>query len=444
MQERLQKLIAKAGIASRRHAEELILSGEVTVNGKTITELGTKADPQTEHIKVRGKLINSLLEEKEKVYILLNKPRGYLSAAADDAEGRKLVIDLVKGFGKLHPVGRLDFNSEGMIILTNDGAFTDKITRSKKIPKIYQVKVKGLPPKPAIEKLRRGLRLEDGFKTAPTDITELDSTPKNAWYEVVLREGHNQQIRKMFDAIGHSVVKLKRVSIGQLELGPLKTGESVLLTAFDLRLLQREERAPLPETKKTKEKSARRALKAEANRAMAQQKRGYVDQAREIFGKTERTPRRDFAESKSRISTRRSSEESENRFSQRRGYSENENRFSARRSFSENENRSSMRRRPNFDDAESSNTSRRSSFGTRSGNTFKPKTKSDERRNESSFERPNQTRRAVRRSREENRNDSSFERPRRSFRNDSTNERPRRNFKSKTPSTRPKKSGSRG
>src|SRR5215218_3321494 len=165
MLERLNKLIAQAGVASRRGADELIIAGEVSVNGETVTEPGTKADPEKDHIKVRGKLINTKIAKREKVYILLNKPKGYLSSAAD-AEGRKLVTDLIKGFGKLHPVGRLDFNSEGLIILTNDGGFTNLVSTSKRIPKIYEVKVKGLPPTAAINKLRRGVLLEDGFKTA--------------------------------------------------------------------------------------------------------------------------------------------------------------------------------------------------------------------------------------------------------------------------------------
>lgn len=215
MQERLQKLIAQAGIASRRTAEELIKAGDVSVNGSVVTELGTKADPETDHIKVRGRLINTKLASKEQAYILLNKPKGYLSSVSDP-QRRPLVTDLVKGHGRLHPVGRLDFNTEGLIILTNDGAFTNAVAASKTIPKVYQVKVKGLPPEVAIRKLRRGLRLDDGFKTAPADIKILKPTDKNGWYEVTLYEGHNQQIRKMFDAIGHSVVKLKRIAIGNV------------------------------------------------------------------------------------------------------------------------------------------------------------------------------------------------------------------------------------
>ncbi|MGB7068472.1 MAG: pseudouridine synthase [Pyrinomonadaceae bacterium] len=235
--ERLQKLIAQAGIASRRAAEELIKSGDVTVNGEVVTELGTKADPASDHIKVRGKLINTKLERRENVYILVNKPKGYLSSAADP-EGRKLVTDLVKGYGKLHPVGRLDYNTEGLIILTNDGLFTNLVASSKRIPKVYDVKVKGLPSVVAINKLRRGARLEDGFKTAPAEIKVLRPTDKNGWYEVTLYEGHNQQIRKMFDSIGHSVVKLKRIAIGSISDANLKVGDQRKLNRQELDALK--------------------------------------------------------------------------------------------------------------------------------------------------------------------------------------------------------------
>jgi 23S rRNA pseudouridine2605 synthase len=224
VEERLQKLIAQAGIASRRAAEDLIRNGEVSVNGRVVTELGTKADPSEDHIKVRGRLINpKLTGPREKTYLLLNKPKGYLSSEADP-EGRPLVIDLVRGLGRLFPVGRLDFNTEGLIILTNDGDFSNFIASSRQIPKVYEVKVKGIPNDNAINKLRRGIRLEDGFKTAPAKITPLKSTDKNGWFEVTLYEGHNQQIRKMFDAIGHSVVKLRRTAIGSITDTNLKVG----------------------------------------------------------------------------------------------------------------------------------------------------------------------------------------------------------------------------
>lgn len=223
MRERLQKLIAQAGITSRRAAEDLIKAGQVTVNGTVVTELGSKADPETDHIKVRGKLINRRLKEQMAVCIVLNKPKGVLSSASD-AEGRKLVTDLIRGFGRLHPVGRLDYNSEGLILVTNDGELSNLVASSKRIPKIYEVKVKGIPPRAAINKLRRGVRLDDGFVTAPAEIAELPATDKNGWYEVTLYEGHNQQIRKMFDSIGHSVVKLRRVAIGNLRDPYLRPG----------------------------------------------------------------------------------------------------------------------------------------------------------------------------------------------------------------------------
>lgn len=233
MEERLQKLIAQAGIASRRAAEEMIKAGEVSVNGSMVTELGTKADPEKDHIKVRGKLINLKLAKQQDVYLLLNKPKGYLSSVADP-ENRKLVTDLVKGVGRVHPVGRLDYNTEGLIILTNDGNFTNKVAGSKTIPKVYQVKTKGLPTDVAIRKLARGIKLDDGFKTAPAEIKNLKPTDKNGWYEVTLYEGHNQQIRKMFDAIGHSVVKLKRIRIGNISDPGLKSGASRKLSAKEI------------------------------------------------------------------------------------------------------------------------------------------------------------------------------------------------------------------
>lgn len=238
MKERLQKIIANAGITSRRKAETLITAGKVTVNGKVVNTLGEKADPSQDHIKVEGKLINPKLEHKADTYILLNKPKGVLSAVTDP-EGRKTVTDMVKGFGRLYPVGRLDFNSEGLIILTNDGTFANKVASSKKLEKVYEVKVKGIPNENAINRLRRGLLLEDGFKTSPAEINALPATKKNAWYEVTLREGHNRQIRKMFDAVGFSAVKLRRVRIGSVTDNILRAGEYRELTRKEINSLKR-------------------------------------------------------------------------------------------------------------------------------------------------------------------------------------------------------------
>lgn len=238
MQQRLQKLIAAAGIASRRHGEELIAAGEVTVNGKIVSALGAKADPETDHIKVKGRLINPLLQKHEHVYILLNKPKGYLSSMADP-EGRPLVTDLIPSrLGRLHPVGRLDFNTEGLLLLTNDGEFTNLITSARnRIAKVYEVKVKGVPPESAIERLRRGIAIGKGERTAPAEVRKLREIKANSWFEVALHEGRNQQIRRMFDAVGHSVVKLRRTRIGTLDDKGLPLGKWRRLKEIEVKRL---------------------------------------------------------------------------------------------------------------------------------------------------------------------------------------------------------------
>jgi pseudouridine synthase len=239
MQQRLQKLIAAAGIASRRHAEQLMVDGQVSVNGKVITELGAKADPQRDHIKVKGKLINPQLERHENIYVLLNKPRGYLTSMSDP-EDRPLVTDLIpKSLGRLHPVGRLDFNTEGLLLLTTDGELTNVITSAKnQIPKVYRAKVKGVPTEKAIERLRRGIVIGEGERTARAEVRKLRESQTNAWFEVTLYEGRNQQIRRMFDEIGHSVIKLVRTRIGKLEVEPMKVGQWRYLTAREVRQLK--------------------------------------------------------------------------------------------------------------------------------------------------------------------------------------------------------------
>jgi 23S rRNA pseudouridine2605 synthase len=227
MLERIQKIIAATGMASRRAAEEMILRGEVTVNGKIITELGSKADADKDHIKVRGKLINPKQEEKEKKYYLINKPRGYVSTVSDP-KGRQIVAHLLPPSHRrgLHPVGRLDFNTEGLLILTNDGEFTQLLTKAGKVKKVYHVKVKGEPAEEQLERLRNGIHLNNK-RTAPAEIKLVERTKKggNCWYEVTLIQGKNQQIRKMFDLTGHSVTKLKRVRIGHLADDKLPVGQ---------------------------------------------------------------------------------------------------------------------------------------------------------------------------------------------------------------------------
>jgi pseudouridine synthase len=247
MEQRLQKLIAAAGIASRRHAEELIASGKVSVNGKVITALGTKADPDKDHIKLKA---------RENVYVLLNKPRGYLSSVSDP-EDRPLVVDLLPpSLGRLHPVGRLDFNTEGLLLLTNDGELTNFVTAARnRVEKVYEVKVKGVPPEPALQRLRRGVALDDGTRTAPAEIKRLQDTATNAWFEIKLHQGRNQQIRRMFDLIGYSVVKLRRVRIGFLTDDELKVGYWRLLTPAEVTRIMK----PRNSTKARKPGKARKS-----------------------------------------------------------------------------------------------------------------------------------------------------------------------------------------
>ena len=217
--ERLQKIIAAAGIASRRKAEELIASGRVAVNGKVVTELGTKADPEQDHIRVNGKLLHGA---QRHVYLLLNKPKGFVTTA-HDPEGRPTVMTLVKGVGsRVYPVGRLDYASEGLLLMTNDGDLAHKLMKAAShVPKTYVVKVSGKPPEEAIAKLRGGLSIatDEGkrVRTSPAKI-RIVKEGANPWYEVTLIEGRNRQIRRMFEEVGHHVEKIKRVKYGPLAL----------------------------------------------------------------------------------------------------------------------------------------------------------------------------------------------------------------------------------
>ncbi|HXY24206.1 MAG TPA: pseudouridine synthase [Candidatus Acidoferrum sp.] len=219
MQERLQKIMAARGIASRRKAEEIIAAGRVTLNGKVVTEQGTKADPEQDEICVDGK---PLAKPQRLVYLLLNKPKEYVTTVSDP-EGRPTVMDLLPKHGeRVYPVGRLDYASEGLLLLTNDGALAQKLTKAgSHVPKTYLVKVSGKPDHRKVERLRAGvtIELEDGrrVKTSPAKI-RLAEDGANPWYEVVLIEGRNRQIRRMFEEVGHHVEKIKRVKLGPLTL----------------------------------------------------------------------------------------------------------------------------------------------------------------------------------------------------------------------------------
>ena len=231
MMERLQKIISRAGVTSRRKAEELISGGRVGVNGATVTELGSKADPEKDHITVNGRRIEP---KQPRMVVLLNKPDGYITSLRDP-EGRPTVARLVDQLPvRLYPVGRLDFHTEGLLILTNDGDLAQKIEHpTHAISKIYVAKVKGIPEEKMLKALRQGI-LMDGKKTLPARIHVLE-TRKNAWIEIMIREGRQNQIRKMFESIGHPVIKLKRVAIGALRDDRLKPGEFRLLSSQEIR-----------------------------------------------------------------------------------------------------------------------------------------------------------------------------------------------------------------
>lgn len=219
---RLQKYIAMCGIASRRAAEELIASGAVNVNGKTVTEQGIKINPFKDKIKVNGRAIKT---EDKKVYIMLNKPMGYITTNSDDA-GRKTVIELITDISeRIYPVGRLDYETEGLLLLTNDGEFANALTHpSHNIDKEYIARVKGIPTLEKIKKLESGIVL-DGVKTAPAKAQLTGAEGKVAEVRITIHEGKNRQVRKMFEAIGHEVVHLQRVSVGGIMLGHLALGK---------------------------------------------------------------------------------------------------------------------------------------------------------------------------------------------------------------------------
>ncbi len=238
--ERLQKALARAGVASRRAAEVMIAEGRVRVNDKVITTLGTKIDPVRDQVRVDGRQIGVTSPElQQKVYFLLNKPTGFLTTTKDD-RGRKTVMDLVVGASeaRIYPVGRLDFDAEGALLLTNDGELANLLTHPRyHVPKTYQCKVKGVPPQDKLDKLRRGIYLEDG-PTKPAHIEVISNVKKNTWVEITVTEGRNRLIKRMFWRIEHPVLKLVRTRFGALDTEGLEVGEYRELSHKELKSLR--------------------------------------------------------------------------------------------------------------------------------------------------------------------------------------------------------------
>ncbi len=234
MEHRLQKLLAAAGVASRRDAEQLITSGRVTVDGAVVSQLGSKADPDVSMICVDGKPIDV---HPKKIYVLLNKPSGYTSTRRDPHANR-VVTDLVKDVStSLYPVGRLDVNTEGMLIMTNDGDFAAKVTHPRhKVPKTYRTELRGLVSQEVLSLLSRGIMLEDGL-TAPakTKPVGMNTARQTSVVDITITEGRKRQVRRMFETVGHPVMKLTRIKIGDLTLGNLKPGEWRFMTADEVR-----------------------------------------------------------------------------------------------------------------------------------------------------------------------------------------------------------------
>jgi 23S rRNA pseudouridine2605 synthase len=239
VQERLQKILARAGLASRRGAEQIMVEGRVTVNGEIARELGTKADLETDDVRVDGVRVKA---PKSHVYLVLNKPRGIVTTRKDP-EGRATVMDLVPPVAGLFPVGRLDVTTEGLILLTNDGAFAERVSHPRyEVPRVYHAKVHGVPDEHALGTLRRGVRV-DG-ETMSVDRVRLIEAETNAWVEVTLHEGKHHEVKRMLEAVGHPVSKLRRVAVGPVTTRGLEPGQFRALAPAEIAALLRGEGRP--------------------------------------------------------------------------------------------------------------------------------------------------------------------------------------------------------
>jgi 23S rRNA pseudouridine2605 synthase len=234
VEERLQKILSRAGVASRRASEKIILEGRVTLNGELVRELGTKADLSSDDLRVDGVRIKP---PGQPVYLVLNKPKGVVTTR-HDPEGRTTVMDLVPSVAGLFPVGRLDVTTEGLILLTNDGAFAEKVSHPRyEVARVYRAKVRGVPDDRALRRLREGVRVEGERLTV--DAVKLVEADNNAWLEVRLHEGKNHEVKRMLEAVGHPVSKLRRVAIGAVSDRGLSPGEFRHLSPAEVRGLVR-------------------------------------------------------------------------------------------------------------------------------------------------------------------------------------------------------------
>ncbi len=254
---RLQKVIAQAGVASRRKAEAMIAEGRVSVNGRTVRELGVRVDPQRDHVKVDGR---HLKPSPPPVYLILHKPKGYVSSLNDPA-GRPTISDLLAGVRlRVFPVGRLDFESEGLMLLTNHGEMAERLLHPRyHVPKTYLTKVKGVLSREKIAVLERGIGLEEG-QTKPATVKKMGIATENSWLEITISEGRKHQIRRMLEAVGHPVLKLKRVRFGPLALGGLPPGRYRYLTdqeANALRSVMRRQYESTKNRQRARSKGAR-------------------------------------------------------------------------------------------------------------------------------------------------------------------------------------------
>ncbi len=237
---RLQKALAEAGLCSRREAEQIIAEGRVILNGKPVTQHGLKIDPLRDKVSVDGRPVKLFAPgDQQKVYFVLNKPGNVLTTTKDD-RGRQTVIDLIRGLEetRIFPVGRLDYDAEGALLLTNDGELANRLTHPRfHIPKTYMAKVKGVPPEERLDKLRKGIYLEDG-PTQPAHVELVNKAKKNTWVEIIITEGRNRQVKRMFWRIKHPVIKLVRTHFANLSIDGLKPGQFRDLTKKELAQLR--------------------------------------------------------------------------------------------------------------------------------------------------------------------------------------------------------------